>query len=126
MSAKVQWPAVRAGALVSIGLCLPIAVLGKVLIDDPEHSAATPVVFVLILLGFAVGGFAAAKRTIESPYTSAGVSALLSFVLIEAAAIISLVIRDKDVRVTLIVSNGLFAYASGLLGAALVARQRTS
>ena len=74
---QVEWPAVRAGALTAIAVCLPIAILANVLIDDDE-SALTTVFFVAVLAGFAVGGWVAAKRSTESPYSSAGVSGLVA------------------------------------------------
>ena len=123
---EIEWGAVRAGALAAIAICLPVSIVGKVLIDDPEHSSATPIVFVAVLVGFAVGGWVAAKRSIDSPYTAALLSSLGAFVLIEAVTITSLALRDKDINVVVIISNAFFAYASGLLGAAIVARSRAS
>jgi FtsH-binding integral membrane protein len=122
----IEWNAVRAGALAAIAICLPVSVIGKVLVDDPEHSSVTPIIFVAVLAGFAVGGWVAAKRSLESPYTVALLSSLGAFVLIEAVSIASLAIRDKDINVIVIISNAFFAYASGLLGAAIVARSRAS
>ena len=49
---------------------------------------------------------------------------LVAQVVLEVITIISLLIRDKDVNVVVIISNAFFAYASGLLGAAIVARSR--
>lgn len=121
---EVDWPAVRAGAIVAIAICLPVSIVGKVLVDDPERSSATPIVFLAVLAGFAVGGYVAAKRTLDSPYTTALVSSLVAFVLIEVVSVVSLALRDKEVDLVVIISNAFFAYASGLLGAAIVARSR--
>jgi len=122
---QVEWEAVRAGAGAAIAICLPVSIVGKLLVDDPEHSSITPLVFLAVLAGFAVGGYVAAKRS-QSPYTAALFSSLTAFVVIEVITIISLLIRDKDVNVVVIISNAFFAYASGLLGAAIVARSRTT
>jgi hypothetical protein len=121
---EVDWPAVRAGALAAIAICLPVSIVGKVLVDDPEHSSATPIVFLAVLAGFAAGGYVAAKRTLDSPYTTALFSSLVAFVLIELVSIVSLALRDKEIDAVVIISNAFFAYASGLLGAAIVARSR--
>ncbi|MEA3055735.1 MAG: hypothetical protein QOD30_1167 [Actinomycetota bacterium] len=120
----VDWPAVRAGAVAAIAICLPVSIVGKVLVDDPEHSSATPIVFLAVLAGFAVGGYVAAKRTLDSPYTTALFSSLVAFVLIEIVSVVSLSLRDKEIDAVVIISNAFFAYASGLLGAAIVARSR--
>ena len=122
---EVEWDAVRAGAGAAIAICLPVSIVGKLLVDDPEHSSVTPIVFLAVLAGFAVGGYVSAKRA-QSPYTAALLSSLTAFVVIEAITIISLLIRDKDINVVVILSNAFFAYASGLLGAAIVARSRAA
>ena len=120
----IDWPAAGAGALAAIAICLPVSIVGKVLVDDPEHSSATPIVFLAVLAGFAVGGYVAAKRSVDAPYSTALVSSLAAFVLIEIVSVISLSIRDKEIDAVVIISNAFFAYASGLLGAAIVARSR--
>jgi uncharacterized spore protein YtfJ len=121
---KIDRAAVRAGAFVAISVCLPVAVLGKLLVKHPDSSAWTPVVFVAVMLGFATGGWVSAQRTRETPYASAGMGALLAFVVIEIASIVSLLIRDKEIQAVLIVANAFFAYAAGLFGAAVEVRQR--
>ena len=121
---EVDWTAVRAGAIAAIAICLPVSIVGKVLVDDPEHSSATPIVVLAVLAGFAIGGYVSAKRTLDSPYTTALFSSLVAFVLIEIVSVISLALRDREIDVVVIISNAFFAYASGLLGAAVVARSR--
>jgi hypothetical protein len=122
---EIDWPAARAGALAAIAICLPVSIIGKVLVDDPEHSSATPLVFLAVLAGFAIGGYVAARRSVDSPYSTALVSSLIAFVLIEIVSIVSLSIRDKEIDTVVIISNAFFAYASGFLGAAIVARSRS-
>ena len=114
---------VRAGALVAIAICLPIAIVANVLIDDDE-SGATTVFFVAVLAGFAVGGWVAAKRSVDTPYSSAGISGLVAFAAIEVVAIVSLALRDEPIEIVVIVANAFFAYGAAMLGAALVARRR--
>ena len=121
---NVEWPAVRAGALAAIAICLPIAVVANVLIDD-DQSGATTVFFIAVLAGFAVGGWVAAKRAVETPYSSAGISGLVAFAAIEAVAIVSLALRDEPIEVVVIVANAFFAYGAAMLGAALVVRSRS-
>ena len=120
---NVEWPAVRTGALVAIAICLPIAILANVLIDD-DTSGATTAFFVAVLAGFAVGGWVAATRAVETPYSSAGISGLVAFAAIEAVAIVSLALRDEPIEVVVIVANAFFAYGAAMLGAAIVARRR--
>ncbi len=120
---RLDWPAIRAGALVAVAICLPLAILANVLIDD-EESAATTVSFVAVLAGFAVGGWVAARRSVEAPYSSAGMSGLVAFAAIEVVTIVSLALRDESINVVVIVANAFFAYGAAMLGGAIVARSR--
>jgi putative membrane protein (TIGR04086 family) len=126
---RLDWPAIRTGALVSIAICLPLALLSQAIVDE-DADTQPPVVYLLylgILAGFVVGGALAAKRTTESPYTSGAVAALGAFLLIQLAGVVARLVDGDDIRVTLIVTNALLAYGAGLLGAGFVARrQRTT
>lgn len=122
----VDWQAVRAGALVAIAICLPTALVSQAIVDEDADSqpAIVYVLYVLVLLGFVVGGWVAAKRTTESPYTSGAVAALAAFVAIQALGVVARLIDGDDIRITLIVTNGLLAYGAGLLGGGFVARRQ--
>ena len=125
---RIEPAAVRTGALVAISLCLPVALAAQLIVDDSDNSQP-PIVYLLyiaVLVGFATGGFAAAKRTTESPYASGAVAALVAFVAIQAVGIVARLIDGDPIRVVLIVTNALLAYGCGLLGAAVDVRQRTS
>lgn len=123
---KIDWPAVRAGAALSIAICLPIAVLARVVVDtaDDNPSALAVVFYVAVLGGFAVGGWIAAKRSADFPYSSGGIAAMAAFATIQIVSVISLVVRDEEIKPVLIVANALFAYGAGLLGAGIEARRR--
>ncbi len=120
---NVEWPAVRAGATAAVAICLPMAIIANVLIDD-EESGATTLFFVAVLAGFAVGGWVAAKRSIDTPYSSAGISGLVAFAVIEVVAIVSLALRDEPIEIVVIVANAFFAYGAAMLGAVIVSRSR--
>ena len=125
MSGRVDWPAVRAGALVAVGICLPVALVAEAIVDERDDSQP-PIVFVLyaaVLVGFAVGGWFAARRTADSPYSSGALAALLAFAAIQAVGVVARLIDGDDIRVTLIVTNALLAYGAGLLGAGIEARR---
>lgn len=119
---NVEWPAVRAGAMAAIAICLPIAIVANVVVDDDE-SGATTVFFVAVLAGFAIGGWIAAKRAVEMPYSSAGISGLVAFAAIQVVAIVSRALRNEPIEVVVIVANAFFAYGAAMLGAAIVARR---
>jgi putative membrane protein (TIGR04086 family) len=123
---RIEWPAVRVGALVSIVICLPVALLAQAIVDegDTEQPPIVYVLYVAVLIGFVIGGWFAAKRATESPYSAGAVAALAGFVAIQTVGVIARLIDGDPIRVVLIVTNGLLAYGCGLLGAAIVVRQR--
>jgi hypothetical protein len=123
---RIEWPAVRAGALVAIAICLPIAIVAQVAAggDDTDQPPIVLVLYIAVLLGFVIGGrFAAAKSTV-SPYSNGGVAALCGFVAIQAVGIISNAVRGDSIGVANIVFNGLLAYGCGLLGAGMIVRRQ--
>lgn len=123
---RVDWVAVRHGALVSIAICMPIALLSQVLVDQSDDDQP-PLVYVLyaaVLLGFVAGGWVAGRRAAATPYTSGAVAALCGFVAIQAVGVVARLIDGDTIRVVLIVTNGLLAYGAGLLGAGIASLRR--
>jgi putative membrane protein (TIGR04086 family) len=123
----VDWPAVRVGALVAIAICLPVSIVGAIVVDsdksDPGSGSA--LFYVAVLVGFAIGGWAAAKRSVELPYSSGAISAMCAFVVIAVVSIVANAIEGDEIRVVSLVANAFLAYGAGLLGAAIVARSRS-
>lgn len=125
---RIDWPAVRAGALLSIAICLPVALLQELLVDQGDENPP-PIVYVLylgVLFGFVAGGWRAGRRATSTPYTSGAFAALCAFVAIQAAGVIARLIDGDSIRVVLIATNGLLAYGSGLLGAGVASRRKRS
>ena len=121
---RLDWPAIRTGTFVAICVCLPLAILAEVVAGDGDDGGLLVLVlFVGVLVGFASGGYAAAQRTLATPYTAGAVAALLAFVAIQTAGVITNLARGEDVEWALIVFNGLLAYGAGLLGAGVAVRQ---
>ena len=122
---RVDWQAVRTGAAASIAICLPAALVAQVLADqgDDDQPPVVYLLYVAVLIGFAVGGWVAAKRATGTPYTSGAVAALCGFVAIQAVGVVVRVIDGDPIRVVLIATNGLLAYGCGLLGAGASSRR---
>lgn len=123
---RIDWAAVRFGVLHSIVFAMPLAIVSQVLVGDDRDDLPlyALVLFIAVLLSLVYAGFLAARQTVETPYASGGVAALATFVIIQTIGVVSVVARDDAVRVTSIVLNGLFAYGCGVLGAAVISRQR--
>jgi hypothetical protein len=83
IGAGVQWGAVLRGAVVGLSIIVPVTIL-RVVVDHeaahPDTSAWVYPLFVLLLVGYAVGGYFAGTAAPEAPLTNvtlAGVGALV-------------------------------------------------
>lgn len=115
------------GASVAVCICLPAALAAQALVDVPEGEDPPTSVFLffaLVLVGFALGGWWAARSAPEAPYSNGAVAALLAFVVIQGIAVVVRLVAGESVNIPAIVFNGLIAYGAGLLGAAIWSRQR--
>ena len=124
---RIEWPAVRAGAFAGICIALPLAIVAQLVVGDDSESVPPlgwllyfGVVFCLVFTGWV-----AARQAGETPYVTGAVAALATFVAVQAIGIISVSIRGDDISFVSIVFNGLLAYGCGLLGAAIVVKQRS-
>lgn len=125
---RVSWPAVRSGAIIAVAICLPLSIIGTVVVDtddrDPGNLAAA--FYAAVLVGFAIGGWVAAQRAGDTPYSSGAVSALVAYAAIAVVSVLANVVRDDGIDVIVLVANGLLAYGAGLLGAVIVVRRRAT
>ena len=123
---RVEWPAVRVGALVAIAICLPLAIVAQVLAggDDNDQPPAILILYIAVLVGFVVAGRVAAARAPETPFASGGVAALVAFAAIQAIGIISNAVRGDSIGIVNIVFNAMLAYGCGLLGAGMIVRRQ--
>jgi hypothetical protein len=125
---RIEWPAARAGALVAIAICLPIAIAAQVASggDDTDQPPIVLVLYIAVLVGFVVGGRAAARRSVDAPYSSGGVAALGAFAAIQTVGIVTNALRGDEIRIANIVFNALLAYGCGLLGAGSAVRRQAA
>jgi len=120
----VEAHAVIRGAIVAIAVCLPLALLSQQVIDADRTSPLAAPLFLLVLVGFAAGGFVAARAAGGAPFTNGGLAALAAFAVIQGAALVIRLAADDPPAIPVIVFNGLLAYACGLAGGAVAARRR--
>lgn len=115
--------AIGLGAVVAMAIALPAALVAQVLVDDADDGLVF-VFFTLVLVGFAVGGFVAARRAPTAPFSNAALAALLAFAVIQGVGAVRRHLIDDDVQWAGVLFAALLAYAAGLLGALVAGRQR--
>ena len=118
--------AVTTGAGVALAICVPAAILAQVLdeagtVDD--DSSWLLVLFGVILVGMAAGGFVAANRRLDAPLTNGAVAALAAYLLVQTIGVVRLLASGDDVTWAAIPFFALLAAAAGMTGG-LVADHR--
>ena len=111
------------GAAVAVAIALPTAVLNAAVVDDGEETNLVFGTLLLVLAGFAAGGFVAARRAPLAPLANGAVAALCGFAVIQGAGIVRRVVADDPVSLPSVAFAALLAYSSGLLGALAASRR---
>ena len=125
-SSLLEAGAIGAGAVLAIVIALPAALVGEAAADgDDDPSAVVLLCFVVVLVAFVAGGYLAARRAADAPYSNGAVAALAGFALIQLGGVVANVLQDDPIHVASIVFSALLAIASGLVGALLATRQPT-
>jgi hypothetical protein len=126
VSERVSWPAVRAGAVAGICIALPLAIIAQLVVGDDNDGVPVLgwILYLAVLFCLVFTGWVASRQAGETPYATGAVAALATFVAVQAIGIISVSIRGDDIAFASIVFNALLAYGCGLLGAAIVVKQR--
>lgn len=115
----VHGPAVFAGALVTLAVAVPTALLAQVLDDAGSVDDDSPwllVAFVVILFSMAAGGFVAANRRPDAPLANSAAASLLAYLVVQVVGIVRLVATDGDVAWVAIPFFSLLAAAAGMTG----------
>jgi hypothetical protein len=79
----IDWPAVVRGAVVGLSVIVPVTILRVVLdheASDPNHSPWIYPLFVLLLVGYTIGGYVGGRAGAAAPLTNgtlAGLGALV-------------------------------------------------
>ena len=119
--------AVGAGAVLAVVVALPAALVGEAAAEgDDDPSGLVLLCFLVVLLAFVAGGWLAARRAPDAPYSNGAVAALTGFALIQLGGVVANVVQDEPVRLASIAFSALLATSSGLVGALLAARRPTA
>jgi putative membrane protein (TIGR04086 family) len=123
---NVERESVLKGMAVAIVICLPLALIADAISNEDNPSRWTIPLYFGVLVGFAIGGFVAARSAHDYPYTNGAVAALGAYVVIQGVGIIVRLAGDDPVHYVGVVFNALLAYGSGLTGGVAGARGNRS
>ena len=116
--------AVRTGVVAALPLVVPAAVANAWLAGRDEASTALVVLtYLVLLLGFTFGGFAAARVADEgTPLLHGAAGATGAWAVLQAAAIVIRLASGDGLRPFGIVFTGLLAASAGVVGGILATR----
>jgi putative membrane protein (TIGR04086 family) len=119
----LDWRAVLLGAAAAVAIAVPTAVLNAAVVDDGEETNLVFGTLLLVLAGFAVGGFVAARRAPDGPLANGAVAALCAFLVVQGAGVVRRLAADEPLSLPSLAFAALLAYSSGLLGALAASRR---
>ncbi|HEX2038281.1 MAG TPA: hypothetical protein VHF47_00970 [Acidimicrobiales bacterium] len=129
MAVGIDRNAVGRGALWTLAVALPPVWLVSALSSDDlpgEESNLWLLTPVALLAGFAVGGFAAGRRRVDTPLLHAAAAATAAFVAVALFGLIRRIVGDDDVTIAYLVRLLLLAQicvSTALLGGWVAARR---
>lgn len=105
------------------GLCWVVpATAANAVARALDVSALVYGCFLLILLGFAFAGYVAARPPCDAPLQQAAAAGLLTFLLVQGALVVVVVLRGDTPAPLGIVFLALLAACTGMLGGLLAIR----
>jgi putative membrane protein (TIGR04086 family) len=118
MLPRLERRSVLTGALVTIVLAVPPAVIGLLLSEDDTMAGSSwvPVLFVWILVAFFVGGLVAARAQPHAPSAHGAAAALLGYVLVQGVGVARHLVTGEDLSWLSIVFSALLAASLGTVG----------
>lgn len=116
---KLNWGAVVAGALSAAVIVIPAAVLNTFLVDDDGTDASGWVLlsFLVILVGFFIGGLVAGDRERNTPLMHGAAAAFLAYAVIQGLFILKLLLTGEGVESWIgVVFLALLSASTGMAG----------
>ena len=115
--------AVLVGAVVSLVIAVPPAVLAQIQSDRDalEGSNWVLALFAVVLIAFVAGGYAAAKRTRREPLVNGALAAVAAFVVVQGYGVARRLADGDEIRWFGILFAALLAASCGTVGAIVAA-----
>ncbi len=118
MLPRLERRSVLTGALVTIVLAVPPAVIGLLLAEDDTMAGSSwvPVLFAWIMVAFFFGGLVAARAQPHAPSAHGAAAALLGYGLVQGVGVARHLITGEDLSWLSIVFSALLAASIGTVG----------
>jgi hypothetical protein len=112
-----DWQAIREGASVAVVLAVPFTLVARFFFDSDTHSGWAAVLALGSFLGFILGaGQAAWTQDRGTPLSHGLVTAVGTFVVVQAVFVVIRLVAGKDVHWGRIATSLVLTLAAGLIG----------
>ncbi len=122
MTAALNVPAVRHGAIICLLIAAPAAVVQRVLAEDDGGTDQSNWVFLAlfaIVLAYLIGGAVAGRRSPDAPFVNGAAANLAAFVAVQVIAAVVRLVQGDGLSIIGIVFNALLAATIGVVGAGI-------
>lgn len=121
MSGRWDTEALRAGAGVAVLLSVPPTLVARFLVDDPDQGSGwAPLLLLVAVTGFLLGGGVAAWRQRAGTPLSHGVAVAAGvFVVVQAVFLVVRASTGGDIQLGRVLVSFSFATVAGLVGGLL-------
>ena len=111
--------AIGSGAVLALSIVVPATVLGLIV----DIAAIRSLTFAAVMVGFGAGGYRAATADRDTPLTSAAMSALVAFGVVQGIGIVLRIATGRPVSIPAIAFMALIASSCAMVGAWLRLRR---
>ena len=112
-----DWPAIREGAWVAAVLAVPFTLVARFFFDSDAHSGWAAILALGSFFGFILGaGQAAWRQDRGTPLSHGLVTAVGTYVVVQAVFVVIRLVAGKDVHWGRIATSLVLALGAGLIG----------
>jgi len=125
MLSELDLNVVTAGAMMTLLLTGPAAIVQALLNDDGDTSLWTLGLYVMIVAGYLLGGALAGRQHPPTAFAHGAAATVMAFVVLQGIGAIRRLANGDGVSIGAVVFNGLLAASLGIIGAWFGARRGT-
>lgn len=125
MISELDLNVVTAGAMMTLLLTGPAAIIRALVGDGGDTSVWVLGLYLMIIAGYLLGGALAGRQHPPTAFIHGAAATVMAFVLLQSVGIARRIATGEGVSVGALVFNGLLAASLGVIGAWFGARRGT-
>jgi len=125
MISQLDLNVVTAGAMMTLLLTGPAAIIRSSIDDSSGTSAWVVALYLVIIAGYLLGGALAGRQHPSTAFTHGAAATVLAFVILQSFGVVRRLSDGRGVSIGALVFNALLAASIGVIGAWFGARRGT-